>query len=61
VRRHRHRRAARSVKLDAKKLTLIPGQKVFLAETISPPNAENKSVTWTSSKPKVATSTPTDR
>ncbi len=45
----------RSVKLDAKKLTLIPGQKVFLAETISPANAENKSVTWTSSKPKVAT------
>jgi uncharacterized protein YjdB len=44
-----------SVKLDKSKLTLIPGGKYILAETVLPAIAGDKSVTWKSSNDAVAT------
>ncbi len=49
----------KSIKLDKTKLTLLqgvnPSDRYMLTESISPSIAEDKSVTWTSSKPSVAT------
>lgn len=44
-----------SVTLDNSKLNLIEGGTSTLTATVSPDNATNKSVTWKSSNPKVAT------
>jgi uncharacterized protein YjdB len=45
----------KSIKLDKTKLTLIPGEDYMLTEVISPSIAEDKTVTWTSSRTSVAT------
>ena len=44
-----------SVTLNSKKKTVIPGQSFTLQETVLPLIAEDKSVTWTSSRPAIAT------
>lgn len=47
--------AVTGVKLNAGKLTLTVGQTTQLKATVSPANATNKAVTWTSSNTKIAT------
>ncbi len=44
-----------SVSLSLKTKTVIPGQSFTLKETVLPVIAEDKSVTWTSSRPAIAT------
>ncbi len=44
-----------SVSLSLKAKTVIPGQSFTLKETVLPVIAEDKSVTWTSSRPAIAT------
>ena len=43
------------VTLNQTELTLLPGDTVTLIATVEPDNATNKTVTWTSSNPNVAT------
>ncbi len=43
------------VKLSKKKASIVKGKKMTLKATVTPSNATNKSVTWTSSNTKVAT------
>lgn len=43
-----------SVKLNKKSATVYTGRKITLKATVSPSNAKNKSVSWTSSNVKVA-------
>ncbi len=47
--------AVTGVKLDTTSATLAPGESVQLTATVSPSNATDKTVTWTSSNTKVAT------
>lgn len=47
--------AVTGVTLNKTELTLTEGETSTLAPTIAPTNATNKSVSWTSSKPEVAT------
>ena len=47
--------AVTGVTLDKKELTLAVGDTATLTETVVPRDADNKKVTWTSSKPAVAT------
>ena len=43
------------IKLNRSKATLYYGQELTLEATITPSDAKNKTITWTSSKPSVAT------
>ncbi len=45
----------KSIKLSEKKLLLAPGFSARITATVAPDTAEVKEVTWTSSKPEVAT------
>ena len=47
--------AVSSVKLDKSSLSLMEGKTAQLKATVSPANATNAELTWTSSKPSVAT------
>ena len=46
--------AVTGIKLNASKLTMTAGTKYTLKATITPSNATNKNVSWSSSDPKVA-------
>lgn len=49
--------AVKSVKVSPQAITLLVGKKYTLSATISPSNASNKTVTWSSSNKNVATVT----
>ena len=52
---YKHETSVKGISLNKDKLSLVEGKSETLTATVTPSNATNKSVTWTSSDTKVAT------